>query len=513
MAEADTIANLADIFNKLCGTRNTFLDDAEEVARLTIPKIEPKGVKIDERPFTASGALAIRSISSFTVKTLMPTGINYVDLSLSKKIDAEVKKELGEDALKDVDARMQKLRDDVIESLREKNVRSRSIPAVRRNIIEGATGAFLDEGGIQFFPLRDLVVRRSKGKVFYAIFQEEEVPDPTEPETITAGSGDDRNRQRKMVHTEVDFINKKVRRQGPDDDAPKDIDSEEISAHQYFVFTAEVPDVADYTTGYAENYRPLFNQINLLELSLGQASAAAATVVPVARAGSVFADDPDILRRRRPGEIIAGAVPDDLGFITAGVKINEWSWVANMLAFHRDDLARAFAMGLKDRPLSEESATKTLAVIDELNEQTADLLSSYDETFLSNLVKAEIHLQNKIAPVFEDLDVDIVDITQVDVVTGASAFEIQKSLGKLIERWLPQIRVMDPTMLIDGVVLADKIGSTIPIKTAGMWTKAPMQQGMGGIPGQNGVASAPREETVLTPGGPQPPQMAPPAPG
>lgn len=516
------------VYETGAGNRDQFLNFAEDTARLTIPSMDPRGKsrsKKDERPHTTEGTTAVFSLASQALKILMPPGVQWGEKNLPpyvwKFMEQQVREGEAEFEMRDIAIlrrKMQVRSQDVIKSLNQRNTRSRIGAAIRRNLIEGSTaihnapprpGADPRErifrpDGIRIFPLRSHVVWRDEyGAVRLLALKEEIEPDPM---TIT------RKEDMKNVleiWTLIDFEGKEIWRQVGARGEPVLVEDERVDG--YFVFTSEIPDIDNYPHPYFWNYLRLIAQIDHAEASMAEAMATASWSPVGIREGSTLAEDPDAVTEKRSGEPIVHQEGDIFGVSIAAQKIQDWQWVAAMRNDDKRELDNIAAKGIKDRSLSADtSATAILEIIDELETQTQDLLSSYEETLQRKLFESEAAIHEEIIPLLEPgTDEELLaEFVQTNITTGVGALSKQRAMIRFV-MGLAQLQQLDPRLQVNGELAADRIGEGMLIDTEGLYETIELAGAV--VPPGEEAGQPPREETIMTPGGPQPPQ--PPQPG
>ena len=329
----------------------------------------------------------------------------------------------------------------------------------------------------------------------------------------------------KHIYTMVDYAKGEVWRQ-TDSDAPRRIQDE--SPHQWFVFSAEIPDVDDYAVGYAYNYIRLIAQIDHAESSLAEALADAAFNPLGVKTGTPLAYNLDQIRNRRSGDPLVMS-EGDIFRLSIGAKLADWRFVVGMRNDDKQELAEVFAQGIKDRPISQDtSATAVIEIIDEINTQASDVLTAYNETLQVALLRSELVLLELVEPLFPDLGAAAVDIVNPIVTTGITALERQRSLQRFVGMLGP-LKSLDPErFIVNSGPIADEISKGMLLEGDDFWSvrsdqQIQLEQLAAIAQAQNARAPAgggqttangegPRTETILTRGGPQPPQGAPPRP-
>jgi hypothetical protein len=199
--------------------------------------------------------------------------------------------------------------------------------------------------------------------------------------------------------------------------------------------------------------------------------------------------------------------------------LGDWNFVVGMRNDDKQELAEVFAQGIKDRPISKDtSATAVLEIIDEINTQASDVLTGYAETLQAPMLKSEMSILEMIEPVFPNLPGRAADLVDSIVTTGISAIERQRSVQRFVGV-LGGLKQLDDQFLVHSKPIADELSKGMMLESDGFYSEAEQAGGIeqllaagpgggGGSPTQNGS----REETVMTNGGPQPPQGAPPRP-
>ncbi len=398
----------------------------------------------------------------------------------------------------------------VVTSLTQKLARSRVVSAVRRNLVEASTMVVNDEDGITVFPLRCHTVIRASGQLRTAILEESRFGDPTAPMP---------EESKTYTLIKYPYENRRTGERGPgevwrqnaDQDEAHRVDDEDW--RQYIIVVPEIPDVENYPYGYAYHYMRLIAQMNHAEASLGEAMAAAAYWRIVLRQGSSTADKWKLFAKGKSGQPWVGNAEDITAFVT-GVKIGDWGFVAQVLQNWKADLAKAFALGIKDRPSrTGTSATEILEIVDEISTQIEDLHTAYEDTLQKPLFASELALFDK-TPEGIDLAASIPesvrDAIRVVVTTGTSVLSKQQSIMRFALQLLPAIAKLDQRVAVEGGPILEAFEGSLPFETGRMWRwnqqQAPPEMPDDALTEGEDGATLPRTETIMTPGGPQPPQ-------
>ncbi len=510
------------------GNREQWLTFADDTSQLTLPSMDPRGMRRSarhDRPHTTEGTTAVFSMASQALKILMPPGVLWGDLDMPpylwKFVEVQAASGTVPFTLKDVAELRDRLKIrsfDIVKSLNQRNLRSRFGSAIRRNLVEGSTAIhnapppagsdaiarMRRKEGLRIFPLRShVVVRDPFGAVRQLGLLEE-----LEPDVMMVQKPADFQNILK-IWTLVDYDSEMIWRQVGDRGEPFVVEDETVDG--YFVMTSEMPDIDNYAHPYFWNYLRLIAQIDHAEASLAEAQSDASWSPIGIREGSSLAEDPDMVTERRTGEAIVGQ-EGDIWYPNAGRKIADWAWVLQMRNDDKRELDNISAKGIKDRAISSDtSATAILEIIEELETQTQDLLSSYEDTGQRPLMASEAAIHDRFIPLFtpgseEEL---LKEFVEISITTGVSALSKQRAMIRFVTQGLAALQQLDPTLIVHGEEAADRLGEGMMIETEGLYSTAqPQQQPGAGQPGANG--DAPREETIMTAGGPQPPQQPPP---
>lgn len=516
------------VYEGLSGDREKWLNFAEDTARLTIPSLDPRGhmrSKRHDRPHTTEGTTAVFSMASMALKILFPSGVLWGEVNMPPQVWKAIaaKIEAGDAGFtqRDVAALEDRFRArsiDVVKSLAQRNTRSRIGSAIRRNLVEGSTAIhnapprpdadpreriFRPEG-IRIFPLRSHVVMRNEYGAVRILGLEETLPsDPMQVQ-------DKKDFENEIkIWTLIDYESEEIWRQVGDKADPVLVEDETVDG--YFVMTTEIPDIENYPHSYFWNYLRLIAQIDHAEASMAEAMSDASWSPIGIREGSSLAEDPEMVTQKRTGEPIVGQEGDIFWWNTAR-KIADWSWVAQMRNDDRRELGNISAKGIKDRSISgDTSATAILEIVDEIETQALDLLSSLEDTLQRPLMKSEMAIHDRMVPLL-DPETDealLKEFVDINITTGVSALSKQRSMLRFVNG-LGVLQQLDRRLVVNGVNIANRIGEGMLIDTEGLYEEATPAQ-MAAVGGGANVPEPGREETVMTPGGPQPPQ--PPQPG
>lgn len=540
--------NLPGLYESWMQDRDRILGFAEETAALVNPTLSPKGIVSSDRPDTSAGIQAHRTLRSSLVKTILPPGFKSFEIGFKPKVAALVEPAIqgGKAAIR---AKFMEREREVYDALESKMVRPRVGGCIGRLTVESTSVVINYFDRLKVIPMRSFVVDRVDGEVRCVIICEARIPDPLDPPAeaddlnarqpgdvdAPVNPAEQKNDEKLKVYTLVHFKKKQVWRQVGDDqpmrvDTLKPSDPEFLSHRMVIVAVGEVPDVDPYPIPYFYNFLRLIKHLNHVDGSLLDAMTASAMNLLRISKNSDLADNPDSVSKKKPGEPIV-ADENEVGWVKNDTKMRDWQFAASMRAQLMQELRNLTASSLGDSQFGKDtSATAVLEIINQLSDQVAELMSALEETLHRPLIESEYYLQELERPMFPELAVaaskenksfDSLSIVKVDVKTGVAAIERQRSILKFITQGLGAIKNLDPQFMVDGVECADSLRESMLIGDRQLYRKANtldmlaqnggLEQimaalGKGGGGGQ--PARSPRDETIMTRGGPQPPQPA-----
>lgn len=485
--------NIKAIYERMSPGRENALTRAEQAARLTITTIEPRGTALTgDIAYSMEGADALQTLSSLVLQVLMPANQRWHRLKVPDEVLAQVaasNPSVPPEALQaGVEQAMVAAENKVRDYLTSQRVKARLAWAIKRNFVEGSTVLRFMRNAVSVIPLRNAVQKRHSGEVLWFIVEEEVAPGPSE-----TGSIDERLPK---VYTLVDYVNNAVWQQGESAENATKIEGDGADPRQWVLFSAMTGDIGDYPEPFAYFYRTLFNEMDGLITDLSRISAAAAWVVGAVNPGSTIT--PQQLARTKSGEIQffnAG----DVGFITTGIKVSDAGLVAARLNDLRQRKDRIFGGGVRDRAPGDRTATEVLRMIEELEQNTADLLSNYDETLMHPMIRA--------AMIAQGIDVRMPDgkePIEIVITTGQSALQRQVAVGRMIQAAL-MVQELDPA-LFNRAAAFRKVAEVEGFEAEADAILTPEQPPLP-VPGAEGAETgmdAPVGSTADTAGGPQP---------
>lgn len=421
--------------------RKKFLDRAEEIAKLTIPSIEPRGLLLSDVAYSHDGAQAIRGLSSSIRRVLMPPNRTWFKLQLTAEVQQQITSAVAQSGNNAEATKAQidlVIRDQMVEGekkinsyLHRRKVKSRIARAITRNLIEGFNVIRVLKDQVNLLPLRMIAAYRQLGELRFYVLKEEA--------SIDVKSFDANNGKATYIYTMIDVVNSEVWQSQNDGEAKKvDPAIDGGDSRQYIAFNSEMPDTEHYPDSFGYTFLTLFNEIDALVMDLGEAAANAAwAVLGIDPASSL---SPTEVINWKSGQAYKFS-PEQLQWLSSATKLTDFGIVNARLETLQEERRRVFGAGVRDRAPGDVTATQILQEVEELDEQTADLLVNYDETLLVPLATAVAVVEGILA-----FDVPGVESPiEAIVTTGNSALQRQVSIGRMLQA-MPIIQNLDPAL-------------------------------------------------------------------
>ena len=420
--------------------RQKFLDRAEEIAKLTLPSIEPRGVLLTDVAYSHDGAQAIRGLSSSIRRVLMPPNRTWFKLQLTTEVQRQIEAAVAESG-GDVDTAIENInsiiREKMVEGekqinsfLHRRKVKSRIARAITRNLIEGFNVIRVLKDQVNIFPLRLIAAYRQHGELKFYLLKEEQ------PIDVKLFNNDSKAIS---IYTLIDVVNNEVWQSKDDGEAEKvDPKVDGGDYRQYIAFNSEMPDTEHYPDSFGYTFLTLFNEIDALVMDLGEAAANAAWAVLGIDPGSSLS--PTEVIEWKSGQAYKFAA-DQLTWLSSATKLTDFGIVNKRLESLQVERRKIFGAGIRDRAPGDVTATQILQEIEEIAEQTADLLVNFDETLVAPIGIA-ITVVKKINTI--ELP-DIGPLIEVIVTTGNSTLQRQVSIMRMLQA-MNIIQGLEPTL-------------------------------------------------------------------
>ena len=162
-------------YEKLQSDRSTFLREAKESSKLTIPSLIPESAtgtraKI-KTPFQALGARAVNSLSAKLLVALLPPSTPFFKLSIDS---LALLKEGGQEGLEtEIDKGLRTIENALMDEIEVSNDRVAMFEALKHLIVGGNVLLYLTDKGLKVYPLEKFVSKRDEvGNVLEIITKE-----------------------------------------------------------------------------------------------------------------------------------------------------------------------------------------------------------------------------------------------------------------------------------------------------------------------------------------------------
>lgn len=423
--------------------RKKFLDRAEEIAKLTLPMIEPRGLLLSDVAYSHDGAQAIRGLSSSIRRVLMPPNRTWFKLQLTAEMQRQVEAAVAERG-GDLEATLAQIdlviRDQMVEGekqinsfLHRRKVKSRIARAITRNLIEGFNVIRVLKDQVNILPLRLIAAYRQHGELRFYVLKEEK------PIDVKSFADNDNEGEADYIYTMIDVVNSEVWQSHNDGEAEKvgpEVDGGD--SRQYIAFNSEMPDTEHYPDSFAYTFLTLFNEIDALVMDLGEAAANAAWAVLLIDPASPLS--PTEVIQWKSGQAYKGT-KEQIDWLSSATKLTDFGIVNQRLQTLQEERRKVFGAGVRDRSPGDVTATQILQEVEELDEQTADLLVNYDETLLVPLATAVAVVEGILTLEVPGVESPIEAI----VTTGNSALQRQVSIMRMLQA-MPIIQALEPTL-------------------------------------------------------------------
>lgn len=384
--------NARERYERLIGLRSTFLDKAEECARLTLPYLIQKdeGRTINKplpTPWQSVGAKAVVNLASKLMLALLPPQTTFFKLQvrddqLGEEIPAQVRSEL--------DLSFSKMERMVMDYINASNDRVVVHEAIKHLIVGGNSLIFMNKEGLKHYPLNRFVVNRDgNGNVIEIVTKElidrsllempvpEQKPNPVGMKGGSTGTdGDDVE-----VYTYVRLDDKSGRwvwhQEVNDKIIPGSRSTSPKNASPWLVLRFNTVDGEEYGRGRVEEFIGDLKSLEGLSQALVEGSAAAAKVVFLVSPSSTT--KPQTIAQAGNGAIVQGR-PDDVSVIQVG-KTADFRTAADMAANLERRINEAFLI-LNVRNSERTTAEEVRLTQMELEQQLGGIFSLLTTEFL-----------------------------------------------------------------------------------------------------------------------------------
>lgn len=274
----------AETYEKLAAKRNSFLDRAQECAKVTIPTLIPDDNHSSftryPTPYQSVGARGVNNLASKLLLALLPPNSPFFRLAVD---DYTLEEMAGDEAARaKVEEALNKIERSVMTEMETDGLRSPLFEGLKHLITGGNVLLHLPkDGGARVFPLSRYVVKRDPmGNVLMAITKEEIAPNAL-PQDIRELLADEVKDEKVAIYTKIyrdgnkfkmyQEVNKTII---PDTQATYPVDKSPMLVLRWTRIDGE-----DYGRGYVEEYLGDLISLEGLSKAVLEASAASAKIV------------------------------------------------------------------------------------------------------------------------------------------------------------------------------------------------------------------------------------------
>lgn len=392
--------NIQTIYDDLVAKRQSHLNNADEVARISLPDLNVRGnvttvrnnstadLKAISRPYSNAAAHAIGRLATTLQALVVPPNTNWfmLDLPVDVKLTLQIAEAQGQaqaGTVEGIQGLARQAETLVLEKMAEHDLYGKIGDAFRRLLVEGQVLFHVTKDFMRVIPLRCFVVERFNGNVTRVVIKEEYTKD-----------GEDYD-----LFTLVDYEAGKVWQQKSTSQNAKVI---KATPRQYFVASSMVRDYEDYATSFASIYYPTIYSINFLSKKIHEISHwAALNVIALSPAlGMTVAEFKEKLEK---GDNVfslpvqPNGVAEGIGFISAQPKLADLAALTSELQRQQDMLSKAFSLGIasqttalmgRERVTAQEIFARSTDVDADAQSHAATLMS----TFQRPLVEAYLEI-------------------------------------------------------------------------------------------------------------------------
>tara|TARA_R110002020_G_scaffold215623_2_gene422872 strand:+ start:374 stop:1939 length:1566 start_codon:yes stop_codon:yes gene_type:complete len=462
------------LYTKLEGGRDNYLDRGRQSAKLTLPYIlTEEGFGSSSRlntPFQGIGARGVNNLASKLLLALLPPNAPFFRL----QVDTNKLQQEGapEEVISEIDSALRKVEDSVMDEIAKERYRIAVHEALKQLIITGNALLYMPEdGGMRVFRLDRFVIERdpmgnvlyiaTKETISYAALDEEIKEVISQPENSTQGSDDTVNLFTAICRHDNKWLIKQDINGTllPDNGGTLPLDKSPYIPLRFSRIDGEA-----YGRGYVEEYLGDLQSLEALTQAIVEGSAAAAKVL--------FLVNPNGTTRAKTlsdstnGAIVQGNAAD---VSTLQVnKFNDFRVAAETINTIRDRLGQSFLLTSGAIRNAERVTAEEIRMISmELESALGGLYS-----LLSN--EMQLPLVNRLMGVMQkkkNMPKLPKDLVNPVIVTGIEALGRGHDLQKLDAFLAGAAQVVGPEAVAAFVNIDEyfkRRATSLGIKTAGL---------------------------------------------
>lgn len=377
--------------------REPFLQEADRVARITLPHLDVLGngkrrnytttdpdLKAISRPYSDAGGQAMSQFASANKALILPPNAAWFKLGIPVEYEALLD-QISPDAAPAMDAMLGQGENKVTGKIAEHGVYGECEEGFRRLLAEGQQLCQVTLQGFRMLPLRCFCVKRKNGKVVRVVIKEE------------LGSYED---QEDRLYTLIDYEKGAVWQQSGDAKNAKKV---AFSPKQFFVVTTMQPTAGcDYATSFASLYFGTIYTINFLSKKIQEiVHWASVNLLGIDPAIQITPQEFKEKIERGDNVFSWPILPDgrtaQVGFFSAQSKVADLATLTQEMQRHEAILYRAFSLGIIQQSAElagreRVTAAEIVARTQEIDATAQGHASTLQATFQQPLVEAYLDI-------------------------------------------------------------------------------------------------------------------------
>ena len=276
-------------YSQLQSTKSTFLREAKESSKLTIPSLIPEsstGTRARiKTPFQALGARAVNSLSAKLLVALLPPGTAFFKLSIDS---LALLQEGGQEGLEtEIDKGLRTIETALMDEIEVSNDRVAMFEALKHLIVGGNVLLYLTDKGLKVYPLEKFVSKRDEVGNLLEIITKETVNPQALPLDFLKQIKKKENYDEKTMEGDLDIYTH-IKRINDDhiwyqeckgEKIPGTDGRSKIDVTPWILLRFIRIDGEDYGRGYVEEYRGDLISLESLTQAIIEGAAASAKVL------------------------------------------------------------------------------------------------------------------------------------------------------------------------------------------------------------------------------------------
>ena len=276
-------------YEQLQSNRSTYLREAKESSKLTIPSLIPEsstGTRARiKTPFQALGARAVNSLAAKLLVALLPPGTPFFKLSIDS---LALLKEGGQEGLEtEIDKGLRTIENALMDEIEVSNDRVAMFEALKHLIVGGNVLLYLTDKGLKVYPLEKFVSKRdSVGNVLEIITKESVNPQALPADFIKKLQEKDNYDEKTMdddidIYTHVERVNEEYfwHQECKGERIPGTDGRSKIEVSPWILLRWVRIDGENFGRGYVEEYRGALISLESLTQAIIEGAAASAKVL------------------------------------------------------------------------------------------------------------------------------------------------------------------------------------------------------------------------------------------